>query len=223
MPMLNVFFVRVLATLFFSFFAFQASAVTTTEIFQEGKDYQLIAKNSAIPSFPANVVTVSEFFSYGCPWCYELEPQLQKWVKNKPTYVEFNRMPVIFEKHWDLYAKAYYIAVALGVEKQITPKLFHAIQEANKTLGTDEAMENFFIKQGIQKSIVWNAFEASPTLDAEIKQGAQLMQAYQIYVIPSIIIDGTYKTDLQMATNEKRFIAITQFLVEKRKSEKKIH
>lgn len=211
---------KFLLVCFFSFFSFQFSACA--ESFQEGKDYQVIPHQSSIPSFADDSVTVTEFFSYGCPWCYEFEPQLVKWLRNKPANVNFNRIPVVFEKYWDLYAKAYYISVALGMEKKMTPKLFYAIQEQNKTLGSESAMEDFFIHAGIKKNIATQAFEESPTLDNEIKQGLQLMQAYQVYVIPTIIVDGKYRVDLQMATDEKRFIAIMQFLIEKTKQEKKI-
>lgn len=214
------FSIRSLLTILFTALVFQTAIAAP--LFEEGKDYQVIANNPSIPSFPKDTVTVTEFFSYGCPWCYELEPQIQKWLASKPTHVAFNRIPVIFEKNWDYYAKAYYIAQALGIERQITPKLFNAIQEKNKVLGSDLAMQNFFIKEGIKKSVAQNAFEASPTLDAEIKQGLQLMQAYQLYVVPSVVVDGKYKTDLQMAGDNKRFIAIVQYLVDKRKTEKKI-
>lgn len=216
----NALFKKVLIGFWLSFLTFQVSAFAET--FEEGKDYQEIPHQSTIPSLPRDTVTVTEFFSYGCPWCYEFEPQLEKWLKNKPANVTFERIPVVFEKYWDLYAKAYYISVALGMEKKMTPKLFYAIQERNKSLGSESAMEDFFIAAGVKKNIATQAFEDSPTLDTQIKQGLQLMQAYQVYVIPSIIVDGEYRVDLQMAGDEKRFIAITQFLIDKVKKEKKI-
>lgn len=172
---------------------------------------------------PEDKITVTEFFSYGCPWCYQFEPQLHKWLKTKPDNVEFNRAPVIFERYWDNYAKAYYIASALGIEKKMTPKLFKAIQDQNKTLGTLSAMKDFFIAQGVKKDVAQSIFEDSPSLDAEVKQGPQLMQAYQIFVIPAIVIDGKYRTDLRLALDEKKLIRIMNFLVEKRAKEKGIN
>lgn len=197
-----------------------ADQATSSPLYIEGTDYEVIATNSSIPSFPEKTITVTEFFSYGCPWCYELEPRLQAW--RKPSYVDFNRVPVIFERNWDYYAKAYYIAQALGIEKKITPKLFNAIQEKNETLGSNNAMEKFFTEQGVRKSIAQTAFEASPTLDAEVKEGVRLMQAYQVYVVPTIVIDGKYRTDLRMAASDKKLISIVDFLIAKRKEEKHI-
>lgn len=197
------------------------SAIAASAEFIEGKDYEIVINNANVPPFPENKITVQEFFSYGCPWCYQLEPELQIWLKKKPDNVAFERVPVIFEKYWDNYAKAYYIAKALGVEKQLTPKLFNAIQEQNKTLGTESAMEAFFISKGIKKDVAESAFQPSPSLDAQVKQGPQLMQAYQVYVIPAIVVDGKYRTDLRLAADQKRFMNIVSFLVAKREAEKR--
>lgn len=215
-------FFQGLVGLFLLCMMIQATAETPTTMFAAGKDYEIITNNADIPSFPSEKVTVMEFFSYGCPWCYELEPQLQQWVHKKPNYVIFTRAPVVFEKNWDYYAKAYYVAQALGIEPQITPKLFNAIQEQDKALASNKAMENFFSNQGIKRATAESAFEASPTLDEDIKQGPRLMQAYQVYVIPAIVVDGKYRTDMRMALDNKRLIQIVQFLIEKRKAEKKI-
>jgi len=208
--------------LFFTFFSFAAIAEISHDIseFVEGKDYLRVTPSSSIPAPSDSKITVVEFFSYGCPWCYELEPLLDDWVRRNTSQVNFSRVAVIFEKDWDYYAKAYYVAKALSIEDKMTPVLFNAIQEQNKTLGSDSAMTDFFISQGIDKKIANSAFESSPSLDAQIKQGLQLMQAYQVYVIPSIVVDGKYKTDLRMAADDDKLLQIVQFLVNKVKAEK---
>jgi protein dithiol oxidoreductase (disulfide-forming) len=201
---------------------FHSAIVVASPLFTEGEDYVLVINNSNTSSFPENKVTVTEFFSYGCPWCYQLEPKLQAWLKKKPSNLIFERVPVIFEPHWENYAKAYYVAKALGIESKLTPKLFNAIQEKNKTLGTESAMSDFFIKQGVKKEVAESAFQPSPSLDAQVKQAPQLMQAYQIYVVPAFVVDGKYRTDLQLAMDEKKLLAIVSFLIEKREAEKKL-
>ena len=60
---------------------------------QAGKHYTLLS-----PAQPTNVgpgkVEVIEVFWYGCSHCYELDPYLESWKKNKPAYIEFVRLPV---------------------------------------------------------------------------------------------------------------------------------
>ncbi len=59
--------------------------------FEEGRHYL------ALP-FPAQVETgdkieVREFFWYGCPHCYVLEPALKSWLKKMPANAQFVRTP----------------------------------------------------------------------------------------------------------------------------------
>ena len=70
----------------------------------EGKDYQVVGE----PPEKAQKVSVIEFFSYGCPWCYQLEKPLQAWVKKNKQRIQFERVPVVFHPEWEIYAKAYY-------------------------------------------------------------------------------------------------------------------
>lgn len=202
-------------------FCFIAINISYAETFVAGKDYEVIQPNANIPALPAKTITVTEFFSYGCPWCFALEPEIQKWLKNKPNYVTFTRIPVVFEAGWEYYAKAYYIAQALHIDKKITPSLFDAIQKQHLNLNHGNTMKQFLIKNGVQENMAQEVSEASPTLDAEIAQGVTLMHAYQVYVVPAIVIDGKYRTDIQLSgADDKRFIKIVQYLVSLRKTEK---
>lgn len=191
------------------------------ETFVAGKDYEVIQQNASIPTLPAKTITVTEFFSYGCPWCFALEPLIQGWEKNKPRYVTFNRIPVVFEAGWEYYAKAYYIGQALGLEKKLTPQLFDAIQKQHLNLNHGDTMKSFLIKVNVPENVAQEVSEASPTLDAEIAQGVALMHAYQVYVVPAVVVDGKYRTDVQLSgADNKRFIQIVQYLVSLRKTEK---
>lgn len=195
------------------------SSIHAAPAFTAGKDYQDIIKNPAIPASPEGKVRVTEFFSYGCPWCFRLEPSVESWEKSKPKDVVFERIPVVFEPGWNYYAKAYYTAQALGISQKMSPLLFNAIQKQRKNLKSDKAMIAFFTAQGVKPDVAKSAFESSPSLDAKVKQGVQLMQAYQVYLVPSIVVDGVYKTDLKMAQGDgKRMMDIVEFLVNKVKN-----
>ena len=70
--------------------------------------YELI--NPAQPVQNPDKIEVIEFFWYGCPHCYSLEPALQAWLKKKPANVEFIHQPAVFSDVWGKHAKAYYTA-----------------------------------------------------------------------------------------------------------------
>lgn len=187
--------------------------------FVVGKDYEIITPNKTLPNDDSNAngkIVVEEFFSYGCPFCFRLEPQLEKWLANKPANVEFKRVPVVFESGWDVYAKAYYTAEALGVTDKMTPAIFNAIHNQGQNLNDAAAMETFFIKQGVSKQDFDSAFNFSPSIGMELNRGTQLMQSYQVLVIPTFVVAGKYKTNAQLVNGDNtRLLQIVDFLINK--------
>jgi len=184
--------------------------------FEAGKAYQIIDASAPKANTPVDVV---EFFSYGCHYCYQLEPTLEEWVSKKGKSINFNRVAVIFNRGWNYYAKAYYTAKLLGINDKMTPALFKAIQEDKKKLQSNQSMEQFFIQHGVDEAMVKSAFEASPTIDGLMQQGMQLMQKYKITAVPTIVVAKRYKTDLVMAGGDpKKMMEIIDFLIAKSKN-----
>lgn len=197
--------------------------------FTAGKDYTVLSANTitklnAAPA-PKGKVKVFEFFNYGCPACALAEPAIEKWLKIKPSYVVFSRLPVAFEQGWDTYAKAYYVAKHLGIEKKITARLFVAIHGKNdhvyNDLSSNAAMVNFFIQNGVEKSVAEYSFSSASaaSLELQIKQNLQTMTAYKVFGTPTFVIADKYTVGLQQAKSPTRFMQIVSYLVKKAKSE----
>ena len=87
-------------------------AEPATGQFHEGSQYQRIDPPLPLGDHKGKVEVVEMFF-YACPHCYELEPKLQQWLKDKP-YVDFHRLPAIIGPSWAEQARAFYIIEALG-------------------------------------------------------------------------------------------------------------
>lgn len=190
--------------------------ISFAEEFVAGKDYELI--NNAEVNPVTNTIAVTEFFSYGCPWCYKIEPTLANWIKQQGKSIQFSRVPVVFNKDWIIYAKAYYTAQLLGLDAKLNPLLFKTIQDKNApSLKTNQAMIDFFTAQGVDPEMARSAFEHSTTVDMQIGEGNLLMSRYHVNGVPAVVINNQYKTDLQMANGEERLIKILNFLMEKTK------
>ena len=67
------------------------SAQTMAADFVAGKDYTVVQNPGKI-SVPGKI-EVREFFWYGCPHCFTLEPHMQTWLKKIPKDVHFVRTP----------------------------------------------------------------------------------------------------------------------------------
>jgi thiol:disulfide interchange protein DsbA len=181
--------------------------------FVAGKDYEIINSTAESPS--SGKTSVIEFFSYGCPWCYRIEPSLSQWAKQHEKDVELKRIPVVFNKEWIYYAKAYYAADLLGLGAKFNPLLFKAIQTDKMQLTNNQAMIDFFISNGVNKETAESAFNNSTTVDMNVSEGNIIMGRMHINAVPAIVVNNLYKTDLQMAQGEERLFKILDYLLTK--------
>ncbi len=192
------------------------------QTFQVGKDYELVvpASNQSDHMTQPRIgnVEVIEFFSYGCPACFHFEPTLEKWLATKPADVKFERIPVVFEPGWDVLAQAYYTAKTLGVLDKMTPVIFDAIHDKGKDLTNQTALSEVFVKEGVSKDHFTSAYNFAPGIDAQVLRGDNLMRSYNIYEIPTLVVDGKYKTNVRMTNGDvNRLIEVLNFLIKKEK------
>lgn len=193
------------------------SAPTANASFQEGREYQLIP-NALGTDQPVSRVKVIEFFSYGCPWCYRAEPEVEKWLAHKAHDVDFERIPVVYEQGWDILAKVYYAIKSLGVSEKLMLAVFSGLQEKEIDLTNFETAEQFFATQGVTKQDFDSAYNFSPGIDAQMLRGEKLIKQYGIIAVPAFVVDGKYLTNMGMAGGDpKRLLKIVNFLIAKEK------
>jgi thiol:disulfide interchange protein DsbA len=152
---------------------------------------------SVIPEQPGaegQRVQVVEFFWYGCPHCYTLEPHLQKWLKNKPEDVEFEHIPAIFNRaNVVMHAKTYYALKLLGQAEQMHDRIFSAMHKQKLRLDTQEAMEAFLEEQGVDIEAYRKAMK-SFAVQTQARRAAILAQRFDVRGVPAIVVDGKYRT-----------------------------
>ncbi|WP_298624892.1 thiol:disulfide interchange protein DsbA/DsbL [uncultured Legionella sp.] len=182
--------------------------------FVEGKDYQAVAA-APLDAAKNKVPVITEFFSYGCPWCYKIDPSVTEWAGKMGAKAQVERIPVVFKPEWELYAKAFYTAKTLALSDKLNPQLFKAIQEERNPLASKQAMIDFFAAHGVDREIAKSAFENSSTIDMKVQNGMILMANYHINAVPAFVINNKYKTDLQMAGSPERLFQILDYLIRK--------
>src|SRR5438270_13500049 len=90
----------------------------------EGRDYKVLPEPQPVET--GNQIEVREFFWYGCPHCYALEPSLNAYVKKLPSNVRFIRTPGV-AGGWRLHAQAYYTFETVRVSSQVQHAFFEAV------------------------------------------------------------------------------------------------
>ncbi len=197
---------------------FAASAAFAS--FDEGIEYQRIE-----PSVPTTVapgkVEVVELFWYGCPHCYHFEPELNNWVKHLPKNVVFKRIPAALNPGWEVHAAAFYTEQILGLEAKAHDALFDAIHKEHLQLFTPDEIAAWFEKnyQVPKKKFldIYNSF----SVRAKVASAKTLIERYGVNSVPTIIIDGKYRTDASMAGGSyPNLLKVMDYLVKKELSNK---
>ena len=151
----------------------------------------------------AGKVEVVEVFWYGCPHCNALEPFIASWVKNKPEYVEFVRLPVMWGPVHRAHAKLFYVLKALG-RLDLHDKVFDTVHKEGRMLvsndepGTRKMQLDFATANGIKAedfNKAWDSFSVS----SDLQRAEQLTERYQVAGVPLIVVNGKYTTDIGQA------------------------
>ncbi len=193
-------------------------ALAHAEKFEEGRSYMTVP-------FPTQVVTgkkveVREFFWYGCPHCYVLEPALQRWLKKLPRNAEFVRTPGLASPAWRVDGQAYYTFKVLGVEEKLHNAFFKAAQESQGKINNPDDVANFAAGHGIDRKKFMDAFN-SFGVHLDLDKATQLNQDLNIDSVPTFVVDGKYRTSPSMAGGEDKFFQLLDYLIEKAAKERK--
>ena len=195
------------------------SNVATAAI-DEGIEYKSISP--AQPTITKNKIEVVELFWYGCPHCFHFEPNLKKWLAEKPDNVVFYRVPAVFNPTWALHARAFYTAKSLGLfdngKMEFHEAMFNEIHNKKKHLHTKKDVQKIFTKLGVAAEDFTNTFD-SFAVNTKVNRAATLSKRYQLDGVPTIIVNGKYRTDGPMAGGRKGIIKVLNFLI-KKESEK---
>lgn len=184
----------------------------------EGIEYERLP--AAQPVDTGKQVEVREVFWYGCPHCYTLEPHIQRWLKTKPTRAEFVRMPGILRDSWEPQGRAYYAFEALGVTAKLHEVFFKAIHDGKQNLNDEASIANFVAQHGVDKEAFRKAYR-SFSVDAAVKNATRLGELYGLDSVPTIIVDGKYRTSAAKAGSYEALMDVVNFLVQKAVAERK--
>ena len=175
--------------------------------------------NPPQPTEGGGKVEVIEFFWYGCPHCYALEPEVAKWVKNAPKDVVFKRIPAFPNDNWGEAAKVYYTLEAMGLIEQYHQKIFDAWHKENKNLANRRIREEWLKANGIDVA-KYNEVEKSFSVASKLQRARQLAANYKVDGVPRIYVNGKYWTEAAAAgSNERVFPVVDQLVAMARKEQ----
>ena len=180
--------------------------------FVEGKHYVKLEPEMNTDVAPGKVEVI-ELMWLGCPHCYELEPIILKYKKNHPDYVEFKQVPAMLNPRWAQDAKTYYIAEILDPtgEKHLITKIFQGIHEQRRRLNKPEVAKRFFLGEGFTEEQYNNAAN-SMAMQTKLERAQEIGVGSQANSVPSVIVNGKYRTSAYMAGGEDKLMQVIDML-----------
>jgi thiol:disulfide interchange protein DsbA len=181
--------------------------VTPASRFKEGTHFQKI-----VPAQPTSVapgkVEVVEVFWYGCGHCFALDPAIESWRgKNKPPYVEFVRVPAMWNDGLRMHARLFYTAELLGKLDELHTLMFREINVNGNMLNTVEKISAFFRQHGVSAEEFQKAF-SSFAVESKLQRADVLNRRYRVQSVPMVVINGKYSSDLGTAGGEQPLFAL---------------
>jgi thiol:disulfide interchange protein DsbA len=171
-----------------------------------------------VPAQPTSVapgkVEVVEVFWLACPHCFALEPRVRSWLKSKPAYIEFVRVPVIWQQMHRQHARLYYTLEALNRD-DLVAKAFDTIHQDLENhvppligQSDDETLrlqQQFATQNGISADDFAKAYN-SFSVSSNLQRAEEMTQRYHVQGVPFFVVNGKYSTDVAKAGSEAKLI-----------------
>ena len=157
-------------------------------------------------------IEVIEFFWYGCPYCHQLQPALEAWIKRKPADVELRRIPALFRQSWIPHTRIFYTLEALGELERRHQDVYRAHHVERENLSSAESAADWAVRHGIDRAR-WLAVYASPEIDRKIDRSIEVTKLYAVQGTPSLVVDGRYITSTGMTETVNGVIPILDELI----------
>lgn len=158
------------------------SAAQSRRVIATKQKELIAAPEDLVQGNPKGDVTLVEFFDYRCPYCKEIEPELDALLKEDGQLrIVYKEFPVLGE------ASVYATRVALAAKKQGKYAEFHRAMMATKGDISDETVLKVASSVGLDLDRL-KADMSAPEIQQLIDKNYALADALQIQGTPALII-----------------------------------
>jgi protein dithiol oxidoreductase (disulfide-forming) len=203
-----------------------SAALPESSEWKPGVNYDVIS-----PAQPTTVepgkVEVLEVFWLGCPHCFALEPYIRNWLKTKPAYIQYVRVPVMWDDPMRRgHARLFYTLESVGGD-DLVEKAFAYIHNMEEQTGSESVLvtnsdgDSFKQQQAwaVQNGVDADAFAKAYNsfyVNTQLQQADEITTEYQVQSVPYIAIDGKFTTDVGKASgggdDPAKLISLLNFL-----------
>jgi thiol:disulfide interchange protein DsbA len=197
----------------FTFLALFLILITSSNVFAQ-KYVQISTEKQQ----ESKDIIIYEFFWYGCPHCYNLEPTMDRIEADLEKDTKVVKLPVALRDSWIPHAKLYYALKQMDKIDQVHNLIFEEIHLEDNRLNTEQQMIDFLGKHGIDTDKFMEKYNSFGT-EARIKKASNLAKKYQIDSVPTIIINGKFLTSGSYVSSYDELYSVVNLLVERERND----
>jgi len=152
-------------------------------------------------------VEVVEYFWLGCPHCFAFEPTIEDWVADKPDFVKFTREAPALNPAWESHSRSFYAASLLGKETEFVHAMFDAIHKQRKPMRNPKKIAELAAEIGLDKDKFLKTMK-SFAVETRMRRALQMAKGAGISGVPSIVVNGKYRTGARIAGGNEGIINV---------------
>lgn len=179
---------------------------------QEGKHYERLG--TPVNTFSDDKIEVAEVFWYGCPHCYSLKPVIEAWEEDLAEDINFVLLPAALGRNWEPHAYAFYASEALGAYDKTHDALFEALAGERRQLDSAEKLADYLAEHDVDRDAFIKAYN-SFGVNAKVQQAQAIIRGARVTGVPTLLVNGKYKTSSSMAGGHEAMLDVVDYLVEK--------
>ncbi|MCD0484463.1 thiol:disulfide interchange protein DsbA/DsbL [Streptacidiphilus sp. ASG 303] len=156
-----------------------------------------------------------EFFWYDCRHSQRLERPLAAWAARQPRDVRLRRVPAVWpggDRVMTAHARLYYTLERLGLVDRLQAAAFHAVRDLHRDLTTEASAAAWAREQGVDGARFRRAY-ASAEVRRETREAPALMARYAVPELPSVVVQGRYRTAPTLAGGVEGMVPVVDRLV----------
>jgi len=162
-------------------------------------------------------IVVYEFFWYGCPHCFNIEPTINELESELQKDTVLIKVPVALRDTWENHARAYYALRQMNLDDNLHEKLFEEIHINSQRLDTRDSLSQFISNEGYSSKKFEELFDSYGT-EIRMNKAERLRKKYQITSVPTLIVNGKYMTSGSYVSSFAELKDVINMLIEKERS-----
>jgi protein dithiol oxidoreductase (disulfide-forming) len=184
-----------------------------------GIDYTIISTPQPTFTVVPGKIEVAEVFSYACPACSRLQPQVTDWKKTLPNDVNFIYVHSVGQGAWERFARGFYAAEIKKIQPRTHADIFEAVF-TKQTLSHNASLEEiakFFAGYGVEEKN-FLAIMNSPSVTAKTNKSKQFTIRTGANSTPTFIVAGKYRLQTTQDRGPQGLFSTINFLVAKERA-----